>query len=418
MKKWICLCICAMAGWSCEDFRPLQNQPHTVEAEITGITETSAACSISIEPSGATQKVGIVYGTDPSLQTNTSELNAEIAPGNSASFTLSGLYGGTDYYIEAYATDQSGYRIYGHIQSFRTGWITLTEFGNGIVASKNFGGGDGTRNSPFLIADARHLKKMVDDSRDNNYSGIYFKLTTDIQVTADEWVPIGDYYSISRFQGAFDGGGHTISGTLKSENYSSFGFFRYLNGATVSNLTISAAVSNDHISNDHASTDWNVYTGALAGYVEENSVVRDCNVSGPVKGGRATREMEASRTGGVAGEIRGSDETPVTVSNCTVSESVTGGEATGGSYTGGIAGTVNNNVEIANCTVSQLVTGGTGVFYSFTGGVAGRIGDFSTIIRDCNVSGKVQGGRATRDEVINGYRQGGDSYTGGVAGAI
>ncbi|MDR0756541.1 MAG: BACON domain-containing protein [Tannerella sp.] len=572
MKKWISLCICAMAVWSCEDLRPPQNQPHTVEAEITGITETSAACSISIEPLGATRKAGIVYGTDSLLQTNLSEAGAANVSGNGAGVTLVGLNDATRYYIKAYAADKSDNRVYGSVRAFTTlknitlslsalsieaaptagsckltvtsndswtivsnqSWCTvqpasgtgdreitvavaenatitgrtavltvtagktskqvtvqqagknitlttdvslieagmpsgtykltvscndswtivsdqtwcsvypssgtgngmitvtiaenttiddrtatltvtagntsrqvsvqqkgevLTEFGYGIAASENFGGGDGSQYSPYLITDARHLKKLVEDSRYNSYSGVCFRLATDIQVTAAEWIPIGSGYG---FGGVFDGGGHAISGTLKSGNYSTFGFFGNLRGATVSNLTISAAVRNEC-----ASTEGNVYTGALAGDVGENSAILNCNVSGQVKGGRSVHSDDGrSSTGGVAGEIWGSEETPVTVSNCMVSESVTGGEATNLSYTGGIAGEAYN-VEITSCTVFNLVTGVTGFGVNPTGGIVGRLGE-NNIVRGCNVSGPVRGGRST----------GGDSHTGGIVGWI
>jgi hypothetical protein len=88
MKKWIYISLCAMACWGCEDIRPPQNQPRTVTVAITGIIETSAVCAISIEPSGAAQKAGIVYGTDPSLQANTAEASAASVSESNATVTL------------------------------------------------------------------------------------------------------------------------------------------------------------------------------------------------------------------------------------------------------------------------------------------------------------------------------------------
>jgi hypothetical protein len=85
-----------------------------------------------------------------------------------------------------------------------------TEFGNGITAAAEYGGGNGTQASPYQINNARQLKKLVDEG--NAYG--YFKLNTDIEVTAYEWIPIG------YFRGTFDGGGHTISGTMRSSQYS------------------------------------------------------------------------------------------------------------------------------------------------------------------------------------------------------
>jgi hypothetical protein len=321
-----------------------------------------------------------------------------------------------------------------------------TVFGNGITAAENFGGGSGTQDDPYLIADARHLKKLVDD-KNNNYSGIRFKLTTDMEVTADEWIPIGNSYA---FQGVFDGDGHTISGTLKSPNHAIFGFFGYLHKASVFNLNIAAAAENEYASaENHSYTgvlvgqisdsdihDCNISgsatggnagsyvcsTGGLAGRIEGNSMIRDCKLSGTVKGRHATRDevingnrqIGSSYTGGVAGKAQGNDENPVTISNCTVSGPITGGDATGESETGGIAGSAYR-IEIIKCTIANLVSGGTGFYGCSTGGVAGGIGGNSTV-RNCDLSGTVKGGRATLDEVIDGNRRVSSSRTGGVAG--
>jgi hypothetical protein len=95
-------------------------------------------------------------------------------------------------------------------------------------------------------------------------------------------------------------------------------------------------------------------------------------VSGTVKCGYATLWFHI---GGVAGAASSDDNLDlVEISNCTISGSITGGEATGESYTGGIAGIAGSFVSITNCTVSSSgsVTAGNGPNIK-TGGIVGHL---------------------------------------------
>jgi hypothetical protein len=551
----------------CEDLTPTRNMP-TVSVSVSDIGETSAVCHLSVTPKGATQKSGVIYSTDSSLQTGTSE--ATTSGSEADVVTLSSLDDGTIYYLRPYAADRLNARVYGDIQTFTTvkvttlglslssinalssagsykltiscndawtiasnqswctvqptsgtgngevtvsvqentipddrsavlmvtsgsiskqtnllqqkattlnlspssidaasiagaykltiscndawtvasnqswctvqptsgtgnsevtvsvqenttsndrsailtvtsgniskqvnllqQWITLTEFGNGITAASSFGGGNGTQSSPYLISDARHLKKLVDE-----YSSGYFKLTIDIRVTANEWIPIRN------FSGVFDGDGHTISGTLRSGNYTNYGFFGNTYNATISNLNIAATVESRYNSTGDS------YTGSLAGYMD-GSNVRNCSISGSVTGGTGGRSL----TGGMMGHNDGS-----MVRDCSVSATVKGGRATrveyqgnvypfGDSYTGGVAGRMwNNPVEILNCTVSGSVIGGDATGYSITGGIAGStgwiVGHTRVSITNCTVSasGSVTAGDSLGD---------GNVETGGIVG--
>ena len=274
-----------------------------------------------------------------------------------------------------------------------------SEFGNGIVAASSFGGGNGTENEPYLIYNAQELKKWVDD--DANYHNSWFKLMNNIQVTANEWAPI------NAFGGHFDGGGHTISGSMRSDRFKFFGFFGSLSkGAHVSNLKIAASVYND--GDFSSSSESYVYTGAIAG-ISSNATISDCEIYGSVTGGIALLKF----TGGVLG-VGSNDDV---IQNCTVTGKIFGGNTvgtnvtstTGGiagrimgeiinctvlstaqiisdvndvsSYTGGIAGQNNNN--IANCTNHAIVTGGL-----YVGGLVGsNYGVIHSSLNDGNISG-------------------------------
>jgi hypothetical protein len=243
--------------------------------------------------------------------------------------------------------------------------INASEFGNGITAAPSFGGGDGTQSNPYLISGAQQLKKLVDDvNNEQTYSDTYFKLTTNIHITANEWVPIG--YSRSHFnmgfveyhtpfEGVFDGDGHIISGTLKSAQNSSLGFFGTIIDAVIYNLTIAATVRNEY-----SEPETLVYTGALAGYAR-NSIIQNCTIFGTV----AKMGVESSSIGGVAGAIFSGN-----ISNCTVF-----GAINGGGDAGGIVG-VTRDTDITNCTVSA--SGGINS-QAFAGGIAGFFADSGTI---------------------------------------
>jgi len=92
--------------------------------------------------------------------------------------------------------------------------------------------GDSAAN-PILInsaAELAYLAKQVFDGVDL-YAGKYFKLTTDIDLNEQEWLPIGYHYTNAinhHFKGSFDGAGHkilnlTISKAIKIENPTSAG---------------------------------------------------------------------------------------------------------------------------------------------------------------------------------------------------
>lgn len=104
--------------------------------------------------------------------------------------------------------------------------------------------GKGTADDPFLIASGANLKWMQSLSDDQSATkDKHFKLTTDIEVTADTWKPIGA--SNGAFCGHFDGDGHTITGKLTAadNDKSGFGFFgRVFSPGSVQNLTNAAEV--------------------------------------------------------------------------------------------------------------------------------------------------------------------------------
>ena len=117
--------------------------------------------------------------------------------------------------------------------------------------------GDGSKDKPYLISNDMQLAKLAHDVNNGvSFSGKYFKLTKDIDLSHALWTPIGVTNPSTKrfFNGKLDGDGHTISNmhivwTYDSGTEISLGLFSRLSGAaanetafaTVTNLTVNNA---------------------------------------------------------------------------------------------------------------------------------------------------------------------------------
>ena len=99
-----------------------------------------------------------------------------------------------------------------------------------------------------------------------SYEGYTFVLSTNIDLSAHYWVPIGT--GANAFNGTFDGGNHTISGLNITGTEYNVGLFGKAVGATISNLKVSAG---------SIAGDDNV--GVLAGRLIDCTIT-NCSVSG------------------------------------------------------------------------------------------------------------------------------------------
>ncbi|MBR0599928.1 GLUG motif-containing protein, partial [Sinanaerobacter chloroacetimidivorans] len=156
-------------------------------------------------------------------------------------------------------------------------------------AGSGFAGGDGSQANPYQIATAEqlaYLAKQVNNG--TTYSSKYFKLTTNIDVSAHVWEPIG-YLSTSPandtfFQGHFDGNGYYVkdvhfgSGvTGPNQDYVHGGLFGQTNGATIQNLgvnTTSSSYSGMSLEGKNS-----VWLGALVG-LAESTTITNCYSTG------------------------------------------------------------------------------------------------------------------------------------------
>ncbi len=183
--------------------------------------------------------------------------------------------------------------------------------------------GSGTQADPYTINNINELKLFRDTvNAGNTYAGKYVKLTCDIDLTSEEWTPIGTS-SIS-FNGHFDGDSHTISNLVVAmEGKSNAGFFGFTQNGSVSNLTF-----------NNAKVTGRLNVGVVAG-TPYTSKYTDINVTGHVE------VNGMSYVGGVGGKNAYANWTDITVNvdeNSYVKATSTENGLAYRTYVGGVIG--------------------------------------------------------------------------------
>lgn len=173
-----------------------------------------------------------------------------------------------------------------------------------------------------LISSVDELKAFRDKvNNGTSYENATVKLGTDLDLTGETWIPIGD--ATNKFDGTFDGAGHSIYNLSFNSNKKYVGLFGYIsNKAKICNLEVSGAVANTYNSAE-------CYIGGIVGY-NEGGTVEYCAYFGTVSGtGQSTNY---SYTGGIAGCSSG------TVKYCCF----IGGVISTQGYGGGIIGRITS----------------------------------------------------------------------------
>ena len=245
--------------------------------------------------------------------------------------------------------------------------------------------GKGTEAEPFVLKTADHLAwfrdyvneghpsacaKIADDVQEIDMSSVCHVADTEKQVAELSWTPIGNFDN--NYQGTFDGNGKTISNLYINATSAFAGFFGYLAGGNIKNITFDNAKVN---------STGNYYTGILAGYAgscifENIKTLGNCSVEGK------------DITGGIAGIAVGN------ISNCENHAEVKGTKSLGG-ILGMYYGSDNS---ITSCANYGAVTG----TYSQVGGMVGYF-DSGTIQNSANygdITGKDNVGNLIGEGVI------------------
>lgn len=160
----------------------------------------------------------------------------------------------------------------GSIQySFKVVAVLLVILIKSQIVLCQFAGGDGTYNSPYLVATAEQLAYVSDKT------SAYYKQTCDIDLTqyisqtsTKGWYPIGSNYD--PFKGKYDGNGFKISGLKIQRTTDNIGLFGCIEGADIKNVTL-----------ENVDIKGGNYCGALVGKVVKSSI-NNIKVTGNVNG--------------------------------------------------------------------------------------------------------------------------------------
>jgi hypothetical protein len=209
----------------------------------------------------------------------------------------------------------------------------------GTTVSLTFGDAEETLKAgvPYLIkweVPADLVIKTADDwnnfatavSDGNTYKDKVVRLAADI--TVSEMVGT----SGNKFKGTFMGDGHTLDlNDLKSSG-EFCAPFRYVDGATISNLhTTGTVIADSHTSNDK-------YRTGLVGQTEGNTTINNCWSSVAI-----SSKIDGDGThGGFVGVANGTTK----INNCRFDGSITGSDT---HSCGGFVGWSNGSTEINNC---------------------------------------------------------------------
>jgi hypothetical protein len=241
-----------------------------------------------------------------------------------------------------------------------------------------YGGGNGTSGSPYLISTAAHLVSL---SQDPNDWALHFRQTANINLNG---VSLNDI----DFSGVYDGDNFTISNYTITGTSNDKGLFSELVGsATVQDLTL----NNFNISGD-------VRVGALAGKANSGTTIDNVDATGVSIDGNfdsggligecggctiqnstvdATSMIDCGNTGG---GIVGKSVSSATYTNLSSSAQMTG------SSLGGIVGNIFNNPTFTNCSSAATISNST----DRLGGIAGKCSDTPSF-SGCSFSGSISG---------------------------
>ena len=246
------------------------------------------------------------------------------------------------------------------------GVFNSTVSGSGTINGGTFNGtparvtGNGTETDPYQISTADGLKWFRDKVNSATKAAdtqICAELTEDIDLSGEEWTPIGIgqrfHWGIRSYSGIFDGKGHTIKNLSIDNSSANFvGLFGYVYGGTIRNLTVSGSVKGSgHTGGIAGGADGGTFencanlcvvqsdstaggtTGGIIGFAPfgETLIVRDCYNVGSITGRHA---------GGIIGLCNNMAET---ISNC-----YNAGTVTGTANAGAIIGSYSSD-KISNC---------------------------------------------------------------------
>ena len=221
---------------------------------------------------------------------------------------------------------------------------------------------------------------------------VYLTLTDDL-IFGDDSTSISEFpwKPIAKFNGFFNGNGHTIYGLNIAASDSALGLFDFFKG-TAEKLTI--ANSRLYYKSDSSASHGSIYAGLFAGQADATlkNIHNQANTI-TYNDSLNNKKRKEVYIGGIVGKIKGQ------IDSCSNSSNITAVfDWIWKAYLGGIVGyaydaSISNSSNVGN--ISN--TGSVGKYGVFVGGIAGKNGEQRTIL-NCKNSGTISS---------TGYRVGG-----------
>ena len=265
--------------------------------------------------------------------------------------------------------------------------------------------GEGTSEKPYLIASAENLRSLQEQvAAGDDFEGMYFTQTADIDLGGKEWTPIGS--SATPFCGVYDGLGHKITGLSITKEVNAIGLFGYIESswaseAGIMNLTVEGEFVFEKLTTNPGLggvVGW-VYKDADNGYKRCQLINITSNVNITVV--EATNQP---RMGGVFGYVFEGEVTNV-VNNGTITYT-----GSANSRVGGVVGQSNRTTFTSCVNNGSMLINMTGTATAHVGGICSmttyKTIDVYTIYDNCVNNGAIT--VETADGKI---------YLGGITGA-
>lgn len=313
---------------------------------IAGLAEVGEGCSAAVG-SGIYMEVGPNFIVSQNLYANGGVIAGEVVLNNSSNYGVTLMITGSDEGVTEFkgsVLNNNGIIEKGTFtgEVINNGTITGGTFNGTITGTPALATGSGTETDPYQIGTAEGLKwfrDKVNSATKTADTQICAELTEDIDLSSEEWSPIGIgegvYWGSRSYSGTFDGKGHTIK-NLSIDNSSAqyVGLFGYVLGGTIRNLTVSGSVKGSG------------HTGGIAGGADGGTFENCANLCVV-----QSDSTEGGTTGGIIGFAHNMNYELI-VRDCYNVGSITGRNA------GGIIGQcINTSGTIRNCYNAGTVTG-------------------------------------------------------------
>lgn len=330
--------------------------PQLSAVTVSNIGRTSATVSASLLSDGnsSVSERGFCWATSPYPTVYDNKVACELE--SSFLTKLQNLPLLSTIHVRAYAINSKGI-AYSEEVSFMTA-DTDVDVWDGFSVADRFGGGSGFETDPIIINSADQLKLLANNVNEGTrYSGVFFKLSIDINLNNMPWIPIGN--EINYFSGSFDGDGHTISGLNINSSQENVGLFGFITGNNIiENINVTGTIrGGDNV-------------GSICGNAVNFSTIANCHSNCTIYGN--------SNVGGIIGRVESDIDIEFQMYNCSNKGNISGIENIGGiigysmchGYNSGryARHTFSNNINRGYISASSSCAGGiVGYLYNIAG---------------------------------------------------